>query len=43
MLLGLANYRIIRGCSPEAGLKALPLFHVSMAFYVGSIILDYII
>ena len=40
LLLGLANYKIIRKQSPEAGLAALPIFHLTMVFYVSSIILD---
>jgi 4-hydroxybenzoate polyprenyltransferase len=40
-LLGVANYLVLKGNSAEAGLKALPLFHLTMAIYVSSIILDY--
>jgi len=41
-ILGLANYKIMRGKSPEAGLAALPLFHLSMAVYVIAMMLDYL-
>ncbi len=41
LLLGLANYKIVRERRPEAGLAALPLFHLAMAVYVTSILLDY--
>jgi 4-hydroxybenzoate polyprenyltransferase len=41
-LLGVANYMIMREKSPKAGLRALPMFHLTMAIYVSSIILDYI-
>jgi 4-hydroxybenzoate polyprenyltransferase len=41
LLLGLANYIIMRAKSSQAGLRALPIFHVTMALYVGSIILDF--
>lgn len=40
-LLGLANYKIVRQKSPQAGLAALPLFHLAMAAYVSAIVLDY--
>ncbi len=42
VLLGVANYKIMRERSPEAGLAVLPLFHLTMAIYVISIILDYV-
>jgi 4-hydroxybenzoate polyprenyltransferase len=41
VLLGLANLMIMREKNPKAGLTALPLFHLSMAVYVVSIVLDY--
>jgi 4-hydroxybenzoate polyprenyltransferase len=41
LLLGVANYVIMRDKSPRAGMKALPLFHLTMAIYVIAIILDY--
>jgi 4-hydroxybenzoate polyprenyltransferase len=41
LLLGVANYVIVRQPSPAAGLKAISLFHLTMAIYVSSIILDY--
>ena len=40
LLLGLANYVIVKGKSSEAGLRALPIFHVTMLIYAFSIILD---
>jgi 4-hydroxybenzoate polyprenyltransferase len=39
--LGLANYKVMREKSPAAGLATLPLFHLTMAIYVSSLILDY--
>jgi 4-hydroxybenzoate polyprenyltransferase len=42
VLLGLANLTILRGKRPRAGLAALPLFHLAMAVYVVSIVLDYL-
>jgi 4-hydroxybenzoate polyprenyltransferase len=42
LALAVANYKIVKEKSPEAGLVALPLFHLAMACYVGSIILDYL-
>lgn len=41
LLLGLANYMIMKEKSAEAGLKALPIFHATMLIYAVSIILDY--
>ena len=41
ILLGAANLLIVRDGNPEAGLKALPLFHLAMAVYVSSVIIDY--
>jgi 4-hydroxybenzoate polyprenyltransferase len=41
LLLCVANYLILKERSPDAGLKALPLFHLTMSLYVSSIILDY--
>jgi 4-hydroxybenzoate polyprenyltransferase len=43
VLLGLGNYKIVREQRPQAGLAALPLFHLSMAVYVSSIVLDYVL
>jgi len=40
LLLLIANYIIMKGKSPKAGLKALPFFHVTMLIYAVSIILD---
>jgi hypothetical protein len=35
-----ANVVILKNKTPEAGLKVLPLFHVTMLVYAGSIGLD---
>jgi 4-hydroxybenzoate polyprenyltransferase len=40
VLLAAANYILLKKGSPEAGLKVLPLFHVTMLVYAGSIMLD---
>jgi len=40
-LLATANYVLNREKSSEAGLKALPIFHLTMLVYAISIILDY--
>ena len=40
ILLATANARILRDRTPETALAALPFFHVTMAVYAGSIILD---
>ncbi len=40
LLLVVANYRIARSQDPASGLAALPLFHIAMAIYAASIILD---
>jgi 4-hydroxybenzoate polyprenyltransferase len=42
-VLTAANLMIMRGKNPEAGLKALPLFHLTMLIYIISIILEYFI
>lgn len=41
MLLIIANYILLRGKDPDAGLKALPFFHATLLIYSVSIILDY--
>ncbi|MBN2111022.1 MAG: UbiA family prenyltransferase [Methanosarcinaceae archaeon] len=41
LLLGAANYIVLKRKEPHAGLKALPLFHASLLIYSASIILDY--
>jgi 4-hydroxybenzoate polyprenyltransferase len=41
LVLAGANYLLIRGQSPEAGMKALPMFHGAMFIYIVSIILDF--
>jgi len=41
--LGFANYIVLKGKSSQAGLKALPFFHVGMLIYASSMILDYVI
>jgi 4-hydroxybenzoate polyprenyltransferase len=43
LLLIIANYIILKGKNAQAGLKALPLFHVTMLIYAGSIILSYVL
>jgi 4-hydroxybenzoate polyprenyltransferase len=43
LLLAAANTLIMREKDPQAGLRALPLFHLTMAIYVSSIILDYVL
>ena len=39
-LLVIANVVILKNKTPEAGLKVLPLFHITMLLYAGSIALD---
>jgi 4-hydroxybenzoate polyprenyltransferase len=41
ILLSIANYIILKGKSARSGMKALPLFHVTMLIYAASIILEY--
>ncbi|MCW4045469.1 MAG: UbiA family prenyltransferase [Candidatus Bathyarchaeota archaeon] len=41
LLLSAGNYIILKGKSAAAGMKALPLFHVTMLIYAISIILEY--
>jgi 4-hydroxybenzoate polyprenyltransferase len=43
ILLAIANYIILKGKSAASGMKALPLFHVTMLIYALSIILEYFI
>ncbi len=43
ILLAIANYIILKGKSAASGMKALPLFHVTMLIYAISIILEYFI
>jgi 4-hydroxybenzoate polyprenyltransferase len=40
-LLVIANYKLLKEKSPEAGLFALPFYHASLLVYAVSIILDY--
>lgn len=40
ILLLIANVVILRRRTPDAGLRVLPLFHITMLIYAGSIILD---
>jgi len=40
LLLGVANYLIVKDKSSAAGLKVLPIFHATMLIYAVSIILD---
>jgi 4-hydroxybenzoate polyprenyltransferase len=42
-LLIMANVIIMRGQSPAAGLKALPLFHIAMTIYTASIVIGYFV
>ena len=42
-LLAIANYIILKGKSATSGMKALPLFHITMLIYAISIILEYFI
>jgi len=39
LLLAIVNYTLLKRNSPEAALKVLPLFHLTMLIYSGSIIL----
>jgi 4-hydroxybenzoate polyprenyltransferase len=41
ILLAISNYLILKGKSATSGMKALPLFHVTMLIYAISIILEY--
>jgi 4-hydroxybenzoate polyprenyltransferase len=43
LLISIGNYLILRGKSADAGMKALPLFHVAMLIYAITIILEYLI
>jgi 4-hydroxybenzoate polyprenyltransferase len=43
MLILTANYRLLKTPSAQSGMKALPLFHVSMLIYALSIIVDFFI
>ncbi len=40
LLLGAANVIVVTGKGADAAMKALPLFHVSMVIYAGSILLS---
>jgi len=42
-LLAVANAVILKNKTPDATLKVLPLFHVTMLIYAGSIALDAVI
>ena len=42
-LLSVGNYLVLKGKSAAAGMKALPLFHVTMLIYAVSIILSYVL
>lgn len=41
VLLGVANFIILKGKGPEAAQKVLPLFHASLLIYTLSIITDF--
>lgn len=43
VLLTIANVRIIKYKTPDACLKVLPLFHITMLIYAGSIVLDSVV
>ena len=43
ILLAAANYLILKGKSAISGMRALPLFHMTMLIYAISIILEYFI
>jgi len=43
LLLSVGNYIILKGKSAVAGMKVLPIFHVTMLIYAISIILDYVV
>ena len=43
ILLAIANYQILKAKSAIAGMKVLPLFHVTMLIYAISIVLGYFI
>jgi 4-hydroxybenzoate polyprenyltransferase len=40
LLISIGNYIILKGKSADAGMKALPLFHVAMLIYAITIILE---
>jgi len=42
-LLAVANAVILKNKTPDATLKVLPLFHVTMLIYAGSIALDAVV
>jgi 4-hydroxybenzoate polyprenyltransferase len=43
LLLSMGNYMILKGKNAASGMKALPLFHVTMLIYAISIILSYVL
>ena len=43
VLLSIGNYIMLKGKGVDSGMKALPLFHVTMLIYAISIILSYIL
>jgi 4-hydroxybenzoate polyprenyltransferase len=43
LLITIGNYIILSGKSPDSGMKALPLFHLSMLIYAVTIMLEYVI
>jgi 4-hydroxybenzoate polyprenyltransferase len=43
LLISIGNYIILRGKTADAGMKALPLFHVAMLIYAVTIIIQYFI
>ena len=43
LLLAIANFKILSGKNSDSGMKALPLFHVSMLIYAISIIIGFFV
>ena len=43
LLILLANLWVVKERTPEAALRALPLFHASLLIYAGALILDSIL
>lgn len=43
LLIAVGNYLILKWKSAEAGIKALPFFHVAMLIYAISIVLSYLV
>ena len=43
VLISIANFQIMKNKSSDAGMKALPLFHLSMLIYAITLILEFFI